>query len=58
METTYVLSRTQLASSRRTRLAHWRRSLFMYLSRNAMAADQFFQLPPKRVVEIGMQVEL
>jgi KUP system potassium uptake protein len=58
METTYVLSRNQLIPARRSKLSHWRRQLFIYLSRNALSADHFFQLPPNRVVEIGMQVEL
>ena len=39
-------------------LAGWRKSLFTFLSRNARPATAFFGLPPDRVVELGMQVEL
>jgi KUP system potassium uptake protein len=28
------------------------------MSRNAMRATAFFSIPPERVVELGMQVEL
>jgi hypothetical protein len=39
-------------------MAGWRNTLFVFLSRNARRATNFFQIPPDRVVEIGMQVEL
>ncbi len=39
-------------------MARWRKSLFAYLSRNARPATAFFGIPPNRVVEMGMQVEL
>ena len=39
-------------------MAGWRDKLFVFLSRNARRATNFFQIPPDRVVEIGMQLEL
>jgi KUP system potassium uptake protein len=36
----------------------WRDKLFVFLSKNARRATNFFQIPPDRVVEIGIQLEL
>ncbi len=36
----------------------WRDKLFVFLSRNARRATNFFQIPPDRVVEIGIQLEI
>ena len=36
----------------------WRDKLFVFLSQNARRATNFFQIPPDRVVEIGIQLEL
>jgi KUP system potassium uptake protein len=32
--------------------------LFSFLSRNARPPSAFFNLPPNRVVELGLQIEL
>jgi len=58
METTFFLSREQLIAGSRPGMAHWRRHLFIFLSRNAVGAFSFFNLPPNRVVELGMQLEI
>jgi KUP system potassium uptake protein len=36
----------------------WREKLFAFLSRNAARATAFYGIPPDRVVELGLQVEL
>ena len=36
----------------------WRERLFVLMSSNAMRATAFFKIPPERVVELGMQLEL
>jgi KUP system potassium uptake protein len=36
----------------------WRAMLFSFLSRNSHTASEFLGLPPGRVVELGMQVEV
>jgi len=33
-------------------------SLFSYLQRNAVTADRHFHIPPKQVIEIGIQLDL
>jgi KUP system potassium uptake protein len=55
---TYYLGRQTLLTSGRTRFARWRKMLFSYLSRNSSAPTSFFNLPPNRVVELGLQIEL
>jgi K+ transporter len=36
----------------------WREKLYAFMTRNAVSAWEYFQIPPKRVVELGTQVEL
>jgi KUP system potassium uptake protein len=55
---TYFLGRETLLSTARPGMARWREKLFALMSRNAMRATAFFRIPPERVVELGMQVEL
>ncbi len=58
METSFFLSRETLISTDRRGMSRWREKLFMLMSRNAMRATDFFQIPANRVVEMGTQVEL
>lgn len=57
-ETTYFVSRETIIPSRRSGMALWRERLFSVMARNAQSATAFFRLPPDRVVELGMQVEI
>jgi KUP system potassium uptake protein len=54
----YFLGRETLISTPKPGMARWRERLFVWLSRNAQTATDFFNLPPERVVEVGVQVEL
>ena len=56
--TSYYLGRERLIPRGPAKLAQWRKRLFVYMSRNAQPATQFFGLPPNRVVELGAQIEL
>jgi KUP system potassium uptake protein len=58
MTTTYYLGRQTLLTSGPSRLARWRKMLFSFLTRNARSPTAFFGLPPNRVVELGLQIEL
>lgn len=58
METTFFLSRETIIASERRGLWQWRKRLFALLSRNAQPANAYFRLPPNRVVELGLQVEI
>ena len=57
-DTSFYLGREKLLITKNPGLAGWRKSLFAFLSRNARPATDFFRLPPDRVVEMGMQLEL
>ena len=58
LQTTYYLGRESLILDRKakTRLANWRKVLFIFMSKNSRPATQFFQIPPNRVVELGAQI--
>jgi KUP system potassium uptake protein len=57
METSYYLGRERLLPTGTSRMAGWRKRLFVVMSRNAQSAARFFGLPSNRVVELGAQIE-
>jgi KUP system potassium uptake protein len=57
-DTSYFLSSESIVPGKHRAMARWREWLFALLSRNAQRATAFFNLPPNRVVELGMQIEL
>jgi KUP system potassium uptake protein len=57
-DTTYFLGRETIIVTRREGMAIWREKLFVLMARNAVRATAFFRLPPERVVELGVQVEM
>ncbi|HEV8631121.1 MAG TPA: potassium transporter Kup [Thermoanaerobaculia bacterium] len=54
----YFLSRETLLATSQPGMWIWRERLFAWMARNARPATSYFNLPPNRVVELGMQVEL
>jgi KUP system potassium uptake protein len=58
MSTTYYLGRQTLLTTGGSKFAYWRKLLFAFLARNARSPAAFFHLPPNRVVELGLQIEL
>ena len=54
----YFLGRQTLLVTEREGMAIWREKLFVLMSRNAVRATAYFRLPPERVVELGVQVEM
>jgi KUP system potassium uptake protein len=57
-DVSYFLGRETLLCRTGSRMPSWRKRLFSFLARNARSATDFFGLPPNRVVELGVQVEL
>ena len=57
-KTTFFLSRETIIASPNPGMFMWRERLFAFMSRNAQSATAFFRIPPNRVVELGMQVEI
>ncbi|MDP9152331.1 MAG: potassium transporter Kup [Myxococcota bacterium] len=54
----YFLGRETLLATGDSKMFRWRKSLFAFISRNARSATQYFAIPPDRVVELGMQIDL
>jgi KUP system potassium uptake protein len=57
-QVSYVLGRETLLASAKPGLARWRERLFALMSQNAQRATAFYRIPPERVIEVGVQVEL
>ena len=55
---TYFLGRETIIVTHHKGMASWREKLFVLMARNAVRANAFFRLPPERVVELGVQVEM
>ena len=58
MSTSFLVSRRSLKPSTKSDMHSWQRALFIYLSRNAAGATDYFHIPAGRVVEIGAQVNI
>uniref|UniRef100_A0A7V4G8R8 Probable potassium transport system protein Kup n=1 Tax=Desulfobacca acetoxidans TaxID=60893 RepID=A0A7V4G8R8_9BACT len=56
--TSFFLGRESLLAGPEPTMAHWRKALFIFLSRNAWNVSTYFGIPPGRVVELGTQVEI
>jgi KUP system potassium uptake protein len=57
-QVSYFLSRETLLATAHPGMWIWREKLFAWMTRNARPATSYFNLPPNRVVELGMQVEI
>ncbi len=58
MKVTFFLGRETLILVNNPDMRLWRKILFSYLSRNSWDASKFFRIPPNRVIEVGIQIEL
>jgi KUP system potassium uptake protein len=54
----FYLGRETIVPTGPTPMALWRKKLFIFFSRNARSATEYFNLPPDRVIEIGAQIEI
>jgi KUP system potassium uptake protein len=55
---TYFLGKETLVFVKSRSMPLWRKKVFYYMSINAHAAAEYYELPANRVVELGLQVEL
>lgn len=55
---TYVLGRERLIPTARPGMAIWREKLFVAMSRTNTSTADYFQLPWKRMIEIGIQLDI
>jgi KUP system potassium uptake protein len=58
-ETSFFVGRETPVPTTRPPLSVWRETLYAFVTRNAVGASDYFQIPPKRVVvELETQVEI
>lgn len=55
---TFYQSREILLTNGPGKMAHWRKRLFVTLSRMSRPATGYFDLPPRQVCELGIQLEV
>jgi KUP system potassium uptake protein len=54
----FYQSRELLLTSGKSSMAPWRKKVFAFLSRISRPVTGYFELPPRQVVELGIQVDL
>jgi len=57
-DTSYYLGRETFLATDKGKMGRFTETLFGFMSRNAAPATAYFGLPPERVVEIGLQIDL
>ena len=58
MDTSFFVGRVTIVPEKSSRFSSIRRELFAAMHRNALAATEFFHIPPNRVIELGGQLEI
>ncbi len=57
-DVTYYLGRETLLATGAGQMSRRGEQVFAFMSRNSQTAPRYFGIPPQRVVEIGMQIDL
>jgi KUP system potassium uptake protein len=57
-DTTFFLSRLTFIATPKPGMALWREHLFVFLARNSQRSSSYFQMPPDKVIEIGLVIEI
>lgn len=58
METSFFVGRVKIVPAKDSTLGRFRCTIFEIMHRNALAATDFFRIPPNRVIELGSQREI
>jgi KUP system potassium uptake protein len=58
MDTSFFVGRLTIVPTAASRLNRIRSKLFEAMHRNALAATEFFRIPPNRVIELGSQLAI
>jgi KUP system potassium uptake protein len=58
MQTTFFLGRETLIISPGKYFSHFPKMIFSFLSKNSFDASKFYKIPPNRVIELGLQIEI
>jgi len=54
----YFLNREKIVTGMKSKMSNWRKKLFALMSRNALSATSYYDLPSGQVIEIGVQVQI
>jgi KUP system potassium uptake protein len=54
----FFLNREKIVTGMKTKMNPWRKKLFALMSRNALSATAYYDLPSGQVIEIGVQVQI
>jgi KUP system potassium uptake protein len=54
----FYLGRESILPNGSTKMALWRKKLFILFSKNARPATEYFRLPPDQVIEVGAQISI
>jgi KUP system potassium uptake protein len=54
----FFLGREKLYTGNNPKMGQWRTGLFLFMSRNAVDASTFFNIPPDKIIEVGIHLEL
>jgi KUP system potassium uptake protein len=58
MDTSFFVGRVKIVPAKSSALGRVRCKIFEVMHRNALAATDFFRIPPNRVIELGSQTEI
>jgi len=58
METSFFVGRVKIVPAKVSAVGRFRCTVFEIMHRNALAATDFFRIPPNRVIELGSQTEI
>ncbi len=58
MKTTFFLGRETLLISQAPFLVKLEKKIFAFMSKNSFDASKFYKIPPGRVIELGLQIEI
>ncbi len=56
-EVTYYLGRISLVRDHKRTMPRWRRFLFTFMLRNSLSGSSYLNIPPSKVMEIGVQMQ-
>ena len=57
-EATYYFNREMIIFGGDTRMWHWQKRLYAFLSRNARPVRDYYRLPPMQIIEVGLPIQL
>jgi len=55
--TSFFLGREMLVPTKGRGMATWRKNIFIFMSRNALDASAFYDIPAEQVMEVGIRME-